>query len=207
MIPHQKYKNVIDLGAGSGMLYKKISTTPISFDKFYAIDISSKMLDLHPSDSRVSKVLLDFKDIDKFLSKQTIDLAMSSSALQWSRDLGTIFATFFRYDIDIAFAIFTSDTFKTIQTITSKPSPICDKSEIFKAMHNYQKTLFTKVQKFRLYFDSTLEMFRYIKKSGVSGGEKTLSYKEIKSLIDTYPYDYLEFEVLFATSFNPQKEG
>jgi len=40
-------------------------------------------------------------------------------------------------------------------------------------------------------------MFRYIKKSGVSGGEKQLSYKQIKHLMKAYPLDYLEFEVLF----------
>jgi malonyl-CoA O-methyltransferase len=41
-------------------------------------------------------------------------------------------------------------------------------------------------------------MFRYIKKSGVSGGEKQLSYKETRHLMETYPLDYLEFEVLFV---------
>jgi len=39
-------------------------------------------------------------------------------------------------------------------------------------------------------------MFKYIKKSGVSGGEKKLSYKEIKKLINNYPLNYLEFEIL-----------
>lgn len=41
-------------------------------------------------------------------------------------------------------------------------------------------------------------MFKYIKKSGVSGGEKQLSYKETKQLMHTYPLSYLEFEVLFV---------
>jgi malonyl-CoA O-methyltransferase len=41
-------------------------------------------------------------------------------------------------------------------------------------------------------------MFRYIKKSGVSGGKKRLGYKEMKALMKHYPLDYLEFEVLFV---------
>jgi len=41
-------------------------------------------------------------------------------------------------------------------------------------------------------------MLRYIKQSGVSGGKKQLSYKEIKRVIKDYPLDYLEFEVLFV---------
>jgi len=41
-------------------------------------------------------------------------------------------------------------------------------------------------------------MLRYIKESGTSGGEKQLSYKQTKRLLDQYPLDYLEFEVLFV---------
>jgi malonyl-CoA O-methyltransferase len=50
-------------------------------------------------------------------------------------------------------------------------------------------------------------MFKYIKKSGVSGGEKRLGYKEMKVLMELYPLNYLEFEVLFveATSLAKSK--
>ena len=41
-------------------------------------------------------------------------------------------------------------------------------------------------------------MFNYIKKSGVSGGEKQLTYMQTKQLMKSYPLDYLEFEVLFV---------
>jgi malonyl-CoA O-methyltransferase len=40
-------------------------------------------------------------------------------------------------------------------------------------------------------------MFRYIKQSGVSGGERKLSYTQTKQLMENYPLKYLEFEVLF----------
>ena len=43
-------------------------------------------------------------------------------------------------------------------------------------------------------------MFRYIKKSGVSGARKVLSYKESKKLLNEYPVNYLEFEVVFIYS-------
>ncbi len=60
------------------------------------------------------------------------------------------------------------------------------------------------LKEYRLYFETVREMFNYIKKSGVSGGEKQLTYKQTKQLMKTYPLDYLEFEVLFveATSLN-----
>ena len=50
---------------------------------------------------------------------------------------------------------------------------------------------------YKLNFTSVHEMLRYIKRSGVSGGVKQLSYKQIKNLIANYPLDYLEFEVVF----------
>jgi malonyl-CoA O-methyltransferase len=51
--------------------------------------------------------------------------------------------------------------------------------------------------RYRLAFDSVREMFRYIKRSGVSGNRNLLKYKEMKSLMQNYPLDYLEFEVVF----------
>lgn len=45
-------------------------------------------------------------------------------------------------------------------------------------------------------------MFDYIKKSGVSGGEKRLTISQTKKLIKEYHLDYLEFEVLFVIAFN-----
>ena len=48
-----------------------------------------------------------------------------------------------------------------------------------------------------LEFDSVREMFRYIKRSGVSGGRRVLNYAQTKQLMEFYPLNYLEFEVLF----------
>ncbi len=44
-------------------------------------------------------------------------------------------------------------------------------------------------------------MFKYIKRSGVSGSRKILSYKESKKLLNEYPLSYLEFEVIYI--YNP----
>jgi len=72
---------------------------------------------------------------------------------------------------------------------------------------NYQNSFWYwdidyEVQNYKLYFQDNISKFRYIKNSGVSGGDAKLSYKDTKSLIDNYPYDYLEFEVLFIMSFS-----
>jgi len=58
------------------------------------------------------------------------------------------------------------------------------------------------VVNYKLEFTDVYEMLKYIKRSGVSGGKKQLTYKDIKNIIEHYPLGFLEFEVLFikATS-------
>ena len=64
-------------------------------------------------------------------------------------------------------------------------------------IEKYYRATF-ELKKYKLHFESVREMFNYIKKSGVSGGEKQLTYKQTKQLMKSYPLDYLEFEVLFV---------
>jgi malonyl-CoA O-methyltransferase len=40
-------------------------------------------------------------------------------------------------------------------------------------------------------------MLRYIKRSGVSGGRNVLGVTQMRRLMERYPLEYLEFEVLF----------
>ncbi len=53
------------------------------------------------------------------------------------------------------------------------------------------------VVEYKLDFESTRNMFKYIKNSGVSGSRKVLNYKQTKKLMQDYPLNYLEFEVVF----------
>ena len=54
---------------------------------------------------------------------------------------------------------------------------------------------------YKLEFDNKKDLFDYIKKSGVSG-EKSLSYSDSKKLYKDYPYNYLEFEVIFVKTIS-----
>lgn len=53
---------------------------------------------------------------------------------------------------------------------------------------------------YKLEFDSTQEIFHYIKKTGVSGSRNVLTFKQMKQLLREYPLKYLEFEVVFLYS-------
>ncbi len=193
------YVTIVDMGCGSGEVYKNIKRKNISCEEFIALDSSQEMLNIHPYDKKVKKVCADFnlsKTFDMFTLEQN-DIVISSSALQWSKDLDFTFSKLSKKASKAYLAIFTSSTFKTLHQIAEVKSPIYSEKELKETIIKYYNTTF-ETRNYRLYFNSVHDMFRYIKKSGVSGGEKKLSYKQMKDLMKVYPLDYLEFEVLFV---------
>ncbi|NOZ91381.1 MAG: methyltransferase domain-containing protein [Epsilonproteobacteria bacterium] len=198
MIEDREYKHILDIGCGSGAIYKKLIENDISFEKFTGADFSEAMLLLHPSSDNIQKIFFDFNSIKSFreISSYDYDMVISSSALQWSQDLDMTLKEISQLSNQFYFAIFTSNTFKTLHQIGRLQSPIYSKKSITNSILDYYNASFELIN-YQLYFDSVYEMLRYIKQSGVSGGKKQLSYKEIKKVIRDYPLDYLEFEVLF----------
>lgn len=189
----KKPKNILDLGAGSGEIYRNISW---EIDNFIACDISKKMLSLHPGN--VEKMVCDFdkNECFKSLKDKKFDFIFSSSALQWSKNLDLTLKNIASLNKPCAFSIFTDKTFETIHKLASIKSPIYSLEEILYLTNRYFLINY-EVKRYRLFFEDRYSMFRYIKKSGVSSGKKRLSYKEAKELIENYPHSYLEFEVVF----------
>lgn len=187
------YETVLDLGCGSGEIYKNIMRRGIGFERFVGVDIAPKMLEHHPKESRVELIQTSFETV----SLRPYDLVISSSALQWSRDLNAALAHISKLSNRFYFAIFSANTFKTLHQVAKIASPIYPIEQLQKSIVRYFDASF-ELSNYRLDFDSTYEMLRYIKNSGVSGGKKQLSYAQTKKLIEEYPLDYLEFEVLFV---------
>lgn len=97
--------------------------------------------------------------------------------------------------------LFTSNTFKTIQKLSATKSPILSYEEIEEAFLTYFDCEFEKFT-YNLEFENKRELFDYIKKSGVSGGDDKLDFKDAKRLYKEYPLSYLEFEVVFIKAFS-----
>jgi malonyl-CoA O-methyltransferase len=192
---NEQPKKVLDLGCGSGTLFKNID---FDLEKFIAVDFSQEMLNLHPDHKCVKKICADFNEELFFenIKNEDFEVILSASAIQWAKDLDQLFKHLKAVDKNMFLAIFTSNTFKSIYEIASL-KPILRSSE--EILNSAQKYFDCKVelQSYKLNFENTKEMFRYIKKSGVSGGKKVLDYKSTKELMSNYPHNYLEFEVLF----------
>ena len=191
----EELSNIIDLGCGSGAIYNLIGSR---CENFYAIDFAQGMLDKHVKADNLSLALADFNEeaIFKTFQNKKIDRLISSSSLQWALDLDTTFSYISSLKTKVALAIFTCNTFKTIHEYANISKLLRCADEVEQCAKKYFDAKYELVS-YKLHFDNNQEMFRYIKKSGVSGSRNMLGYKETKALIRNYPLSYLEFEVLF----------
>ena len=191
-------KKILDLGCGRGAVCKNISW---KYDSFTAVDFAPGMLELHPKSQIIKTINGNFNNPLLFeeLEVNDYDYIVSASALQWADDLEFVFKNIKKLDASIALAIFTSNTFKTLNETASLDSILRSAHEIDTIQKEYFDAMF-EVVNYRLEFESTRDMFRYIKQSGVSGSRKVLGYKQTKKLMREYPVNYLEFEVAFIIS-------
>jgi len=199
MLDKERYDKALDIGSGSGAVYQNMIEQGIFVNEFIALDFSSEMLRLHPQVDNVETVCLDFNNsssFERFLDNE-FTLLISASALQWSDNISSVLDSISRLSSEHYFAFFTSKTFSTLHRVAGIHSPIYAKESIIDALKHYEICKMEEVE-YRLNFNSVHEMFRYIKRSGVSGGSGQLSYGEMKKIMKEYPLDYLEFEVLFV---------
>ena len=183
-------KKILDLGCGSGAVYKNITW---NIEKFVGVDKAENMCELHPSHKSICLVNEDF---ETFVFEK-YDIVISSSALQWAKDLDALLRKIASNSDEIAFSIFCDGTFKTIYEVAKLEPFLPKQQKLLKLLSKYFEFTHELVH-YRLEFEDNLAKFRYIKNSGVSGGERKLSFRETKKLIENYPHSYLEFEVMFV---------
>ena len=191
-------KRMLDLGCGSGTLYSLIDW---DVERFVGVDFSEQMLEHHPKDSNVELLWGNFNDPLLFegLKEERFDRIYSASALQWAEDLDRVIESLASLNTPMSLAIFTAGTFKTLHECAGVTPLLRSSDEVMAIAEKYVDAHF-EVLHTTLEFDSVREMFRYIKRSGVSGGRRVLDFSQTKRLMETYPLDYLEFEVVFITS-------
>ncbi len=193
-----KPKYILDLGCGNGELCRTIDW---KFKHFVGVDFAPKMLELHPKSKKIEAIYGDFNSetLFEYLNTYKFEYLFSASALQWAEDLDKVFANIVKLNLPFSLAIFTSGTFITLNKTANLAPLLCSSSKIQSLQKKYFDAEF-EVVNYTLEFESTREMFRYIKRSGVSGSRNILGYKETKQLMKEYPLNYLEFEVAFIRS-------
>ncbi|EQB40275.1 hypothetical protein M947_02760 [Sulfurimonas hongkongensis] len=188
-------RKILDLGCGSGAVCRNIDW---QYDNFTGVDFALGMLELHPKSKNIECIYGDFNDAALFQNRleKNYEHIFSASALQWADDLERLFCEIKKLDARLSLAIFSSNTFKTLNKTANLTSILRSVDEIEELQKKYLDAEMEVVQ-YKLEFESSRDMFKYIKKSGVSASRKVLSYKETKRLMREYPLSYLEFEVVF----------
>ena len=189
-------KNILDLGCGTGHIYQNISW---QIEKFIAVDSAKEMLEKHFVGESVETLCLDFESQEfkkEMLKRGPFDMIVSSSTLQWAKKLDNLLEFLQTISNNIAFSIFTDKTFKTLYETASLSSFLPSETFLIKTISKYFDIEYD-TRSFKLHFCDTKSLFRYIKKSGVSGGKRKLNYRQTKELMKNYPSNYLEFEVIF----------
>ncbi len=194
-----KPKRILDIGCGNGEVYKNIDW---EMELFIGVDLSSNMCNLHPKNGKTKIICENFENEKLYKELKRLapfDIVISSSALQWAEDLDKTLSYISPLADKWALSIFCDKTFETIRKISNLPSFLPSKEEVVKTALKYKKNSSFQTVEYRLFFPDNLSKFRYIKKSGVSGGKRRLSFRETKKLIENYPLPYLEFEVVYIT--------
>jgi len=196
-----KPRKILDLGCGTGDINRKIGW---QYEKFIGVDNALGMCKKHPKNTNTTVLNNNFEDKafqQKMNSIAPFDLVISSSALQWAVDIESLIKFVSLLSENIAFSIFTCNTFKDIYNVSGLETFLPDANELIKITKKYFDVEY-EIKTYRLEFKDNISKFRYIKKSGVSGGKRKLTLKQTKKLIKNYPHSYLEFEVLFIYNKN-----
>lgn len=195
---HGNPQTILDLGCGSGEVFRNI-LWPIRH--FIGVDSSAAMLSKHPTCKEVSTHCADFEAVSlQECLAPSYELIISSSALQWSRDIEAMVRFCSLTCKQGAFAVFTDKTFESLYTLSGLPSFLPNAKKLLTLYETYF-TCKHELKTFKLFFDDNRSLFKHLKNSGVSGGVKQLSITQTRALIQNYSQDFLEFEVLFVWGF------
>ena len=212
----EKYRKIIDLGAGNGNVALNLSQifgkNGICANNFIALDSSPNMLALHPRKlPHIAQIRLIECDFEKYNFSDDFDLILSSSALQWAKDLDLIFKKMrdcfesrressgnsqdSRKSKKFAFAIFTAESLRELHAFLGTKSPLKSATEILSIAQKYFCVDF-KIKRFTRTFSTREELLGYLKNSALLGGGN-IAFKDKKRLKCAFPHKMLNFEVLF----------
>ncbi|WP_104747782.1 methyltransferase domain-containing protein [Helicobacter cetorum] len=193
----KSYVKVLDLGAGSGTVAQILERYSISIKDFIALDNSINMLELHPTHSKnIQKVFLEHADFEKYAFK-TYDLIVSSSSLQWAKDLKDVLEKIAFSSKEVALVIHTDFSLHEVHEFLGTTSPLRNLNTLKTLLQNafLGFDIDIEIKRMVLEFKSQQDFFNHLKKSGLLGGSM-LTFAQKKCLFKRMPFERLSYEAL-----------
>ncbi len=172
-------ENILEIGSYSGFLTKEI-VQKINFKKYLAIDIIDSFDFIKNLNSNIEFINAD---IETFELKEKYDLIISSSTLQWCNDFSKVVKKLKSHLSDngkIALAIFGNKNLYEIKETLGISLNYPDINDI-KHLFSKNALIFDEIK--TLKFNSSKDILRHLKLTGVNAIQNNYSYSEIKKFL------------------------
>ena len=194
------YENILELGAGTGLLTKKIVNN-ITFKNYFANDLVEK------SKAYIQKIIPKVNFLCgnalKIKPAKKMDLIISNAMFQWFENLDKAIAII-KLSLNkngiLAFSTFSPDNFKEITELTGLTLKYKTQSEIEEILQNhgfdvlYSETFYEEIK-----FKNPLELLAHMKNTGVNSlSDKTWTVKKVKDFCDKFSKKYPEAKLTYS---------
>ncbi|AKG16452.1 malonyl-ACP O-methyltransferase BioC [Moraxella bovoculi] len=180
-LPDASPKSILEIGCGVGNLTKLYH--PLwQIDELYLNDL----YDVHSAIDRAKLIIGDIEHIDL----PRVDMALSSSALQWVKDLPTLCHRIHHALSDastFAFATFGQDNLHEMKTLTGIGLDYHSLDDIIQMLSEAGfDVIHTEQTPYTLYFDQPKQILRHIKETGVSVGSVGWTKSSLAQFYENY---------------------
>ncbi|PAF47081.1 hypothetical protein BKH46_05010 [Helicobacter sp. 12S02634-8] len=186
--------DVMDMGCGSGHIAILMQKMGIKVERFWGVDISQKMLELHPRVlDGMGEICLICEDFERFCFQQ-YDLMIGASSLQWARDIESLLARVAKSCKRAAFGIYTNKSLQQLHDFLGTDSPLWSQEHLREILERYFDGRIW-IERMEQEFLRREDFLVHLKNSGLLGGG-VLSYKQAKYFATQVPFTKASYEIL-----------
>ena len=194
--------NVLELGAGCGILSKKIAQTH-TFSRFLAVDLvdftESFAHFATPSGQKIEFIQANFENITQNILDIRFDVISSNAALQWSNQRALLpkLSALLHTNGILLFSTFGKQNFKEMRAMFNVGLEYLELEDYPPLLENC-KILESFKQTRVLQFNSALEVFKHLKNTGVNATKE--HFRLTKTHLSAYAEKFsnkLTYDMLF----------